>query len=80
MYPLRVSGESENRAHPAAAEAAGFLDARAGLLALGGVHGAAEQWKDDNGSLCVHCVCLLSFAGFLTGFCFVRVIKTFRKD
>ena len=33
-------------------------DAMAGLLLLQGVRGTAEQWKDDDGSLCIRCVCL----------------------
>lgn len=51
----------------------------AGLLLLQGVHGAAEQWKDDDGSLCIHCVCLMSFVGIVMAFCFVRVIKTLKS-
>lgn len=46
----------------------------AGLLLLQGVCEAAEQWKDDDGLLCIHllcihCVCLLSFVGFVVRFC-----------
>lgn len=74
-----MSAESEKIANLAAAEAAVFLDAMAGLVVLPGVRGAAEQWKDDNGSLCVHCVCLTSLAGFIIGLCFVKVIKPSRK-
>ncbi|KAB0398732.1 hypothetical protein E2I00_003573 [Balaenoptera physalus] len=48
-------------------------DAMAGLLLLQGVHGAAEQWKDDDGSLCIRCVCLMSFVGVIMAFCFVKM-------
>lgn len=52
----------------------------AGLLLLQGVHGVVEQWKGDDGSLWIHCVHLMVFAGFIIGCCFVRVIKTLTKD
>lgn len=60
-------------------------DAMAGLLLLQGVREAAEQWKDDDGLLCIRllcirCVCLLSFVGFVVRFCFVRVIKILKKN
>lgn len=50
------------------------------LVLLQGVHGAAEQWKDDDGSLWIPRACLMAVAGFMVGFCFVRVIKTLQKD
>ena len=55
-------------------------DAMAGLLLLQGVREAAEQWEDDDGLLCIRCVCLLSFVGFVVRFCFVRVIKILKKN
>lgn len=35
---------------------------------------AAEQWQDDNASLCIYCVCLL-LASLWILFCFVTVMK-----
>lgn len=70
----------EKIANLAAQRMLSSLDAMAGLLVLQGVRGAAEQWKDENSSLCIHCVYLMSFAGFVIGFCFDSAIKTLKKD
>lgn len=66
--------KSEKTANLPAAEAVVSLDAMAGL-SLQGVHGAAEQWKDRTGSLCVPRVCLTSSAGFIIGFVLLVCLK-----
>lgn len=67
--------KSEKITNLAAAEAVVSLDVMAGSL-LQGVHGAAEQWQDHTGSLCVPCVCL---CGLHQRLCFASVTKTLRK-